>query len=602
MPATPAVAPALPLPIQVAPPPPFKAAYLPFPTLPALPLDEANNGIGIAQKWTRERGLQGRLLWIDATANLDRINAAEKIQALVAKIKSVGFNTIVFEIKPIIGYTLYPSRYSPKMTEWVRPWGTQTLPADFDPLREMVNQTRLQGMSLIVSMNVFAEGHREFKKGPGYDNPAWQTILYEPGLHIRRDVIGTPAYPVTDRANLAPRDPDDLAMYTDLSRIGKLDAAAFVALIDTNGLVVAQLTGASLAALSPRIPTGGAALVANSAAASNFLRLNALPGYKMTLDNTPYYLPISQRPERQVPLMTSPHNPDVRRRFLNMLTEVMQNYAVDGVIFDDRLRYASLNADFSEPAKRDFEAYVGKTLKWPDDVFRYNVDFPTLERAEVPGPYYDAWLVFRALTLRNFLAECVRTVKTVRPTALVSTYVGSWYPDYPEVGANWAADDLTAGFRFLNDSYRRTGWAGLTDFVTTGCYYQNASIFEAAGQGDSIGETVEAAGQFSNRAVNDQTFVYAGLQLDKFKGKPEMLRKCLQAAAATTQGVMIFDLSHDIDTFWPIFAEAFAKPALAPHQVPNLIAELRNEREKQKALGVSPPPVILYRGVSGTGF
>ena len=104
----------------------------------------------------------------------------------------------------------------------------------------------------------------------------------------------------------------------------------------------------------------------------------------------------------------------------------------------------------------------------------------------------------------------------------MSTYVGSWYPDYPDVGANWGADDLTAGFRFLNESYRKTGWAGLTDFITTGCYYQNSTILEATSQGDNIGETVEAAGQFSNRAVNDETFVYAGLQLDKFKGKPEM--------------------------------------------------------------------------------
>ena len=599
---TPAGAPFLPQPIQITPPPATAASYLPFPTLPTVPLDETNNGVGIAQKWTRERGLQGRLLWIDATANLDKVNTAAKIQALVAKIKATGFNGIVFEIKPIIGYTMYPSRYAPKLTEWVRPWGTQTLPADFDPLREMVNQTKAQGIGLIVNMNVFSEGHREFKKGPGYDNPSWQTILYEPGLHLRRDVVGTPSYPVTDRPNLTPRDPDDLTLYTDLSRIGKLDPASFVAVIDNAGTVIAQMTGGSLAALAPRLPAGGAALIASSAASTNFLRLNALPGYRMTLDNTPYYVPISQRPERQVPLMTNPHNPEVRRRFLNMLTEVMQNYAVDGVIFDDRLRYASLNADFSEQAKRDFEIFVGKRLKWPDDVFRYNVDFPTLDRAEAPGPYYDAWLVFRALTLRNFLAECVRTVKTIRPAATVSTYVGSWYPDYPDVGANWGADDLTAGFRFLNDSYRKTGWAGLTDFVTTGCYYQNASILEAAAKGDSIGETVEAAGQFSNRAVNDQTFVYAGLQLDKFKGKQEQLKRCLQAAAASTQGIMVFDLSHDMDSFWSVFAEAFAKPALAPHQVPNLVTDLRAEREKQKAAGVPTPPVILYRGVSGTGF
>jgi uncharacterized lipoprotein YddW (UPF0748 family) len=593
--------PLLPGPIQV-PPPPLVLPYLPFPTLPAVTLDEAHNGIGIAQQLTRSRGLQARILWIDATANLDKVNTADKIAALVARIKSAGFNTIVFDIKPIIGYTLYPSKYAPKLTEWVRPWGTQTLPSDFDPLKEFVTQAKAQNIALLVNMNVFSEGHREFRKGPGYDNPQWQTVLYEPGTKIRRDLFGTPSYSIMDRPNMPPRDPNDLAIYTDLSRL-KPDPNALIALVDRNDTVVAQVFGGALPSLNISVPPGGAAIVASNAAAVNFLRLNATPGYRLTLDNTPLYVPISQRPDRQVPLMTNPNSPEVRQRFLNMLTEVATNYEVDGFIFDDRLRYAALNADFSDTTRRDFETYLGgKRLRWPDDVFHYEINFPTMERAEVPGPYYDAWLVFRALTIRNFLAECVRTIKTIRPAATVSTYVGSWYPDYPDVGANWAADDLQAGFRFLNDSYKKTGWAGLVDFVTTGCYYDVAGIYDAAAQNSDVGETVEAAGQFSNRAVNDQTFVYAGIALDKFKNRPEILKRCLQAAAATTQGIMVFDLSHDIDPLWPIFSEAFAKPAQAPHQVSGLVNELRAEHEKQKAAGVTLPPVILYRGSSGTGF
>jgi hypothetical protein len=320
------------------------------------------------------------------------------------------------------------------------------------------------------------------------------------------------------------------------------------------------------------------------------------------MDNIATYVPAAQRPDRQVPLMTNPHSPEVRQRLLNILTEIATNYEIDGFSFDDRLRYASLNADFSETTRKSFETYLGKPLRWPDDVFRYQVDFPTMNRYEVPGPYYDAWLTFRAVTIRNFLAEAVRTVKTLRPTLTVGTYVGSWYPDYPDIGANWGADDLLAGFRFLNDSYRRTGWAGIVDFIMTGCYYDIATLQEAAEKGVSIGESVEAAGQFSNRAVNDQTFVYAGLQLDKFKNKPEELKRCLQAAAATTQGIMVFDLSHDIDALWPIFAEAFQKPAVAPHNVPGLLSELRSLRAAERAAGVPAPPVILYRGASGTGF
>jgi uncharacterized lipoprotein YddW (UPF0748 family) len=593
--------PQLPEPIEV-PPPVTKPPYLPFLNLPAVPLDENNNGIGIAQRLTRERGHQGRVLWIDATANLDKVNTAEKIAALVAKIKGAGFNTIVFEVKPIIGYVLYPSKYAPKMTEWVRPWKTQTLPLEFDPLKEMTAQAKAQGIGLIINLNAFSEGHREFMRGPGFDNPQWQTILYEPDLRVRRDIVGAATYPVMDRPNMPSRRPDDLAVYTNLASLKQPAPTTLLAILDKNGVVQAQVTAAGLGAVSPAIPSGGSALVATAPQAIEFLRQNALPGERMTLDNLPAYVPSGQRPDRQVPLMTNPHSPEVRQRLLNILTEIATNYEVDGFIFDDRLRYASLNADFSEAARQGFERYVGKAVRWPDDVFRFQVDFPTMERHEVPGPLYDAWLTFRALTIRNFLAEVIRTVKTIRPTLTVGTYVGSWYPDYPDIGANWGADDLLAGFRFLNDSYRRTGWAGMVDYIMTGCYYDTASLAEAAEKGINIGESVEAAGQFSNRAVNDQTFVYAGLQLDKFKNKPEELKRCLQAAAATTQGIMVFDLSHDFDLLLPVFTEAFQKPVSAPHQVPGLLSELRSMRTMERASGIAPPPVILYRGASGTGF
>jgi len=422
--------PDLPQPITV-PPPPIVTPYLPFPTLPTVALDEANDGIGIAQQVTRERGASARMLWIDATANLDKVNTAEKIAALVARIKSAGFNTIVFDVKPIIGQTLYPSKYAPKMTEWVRPWKTQTLPLTFDPLKEMAAQAKAQNISLLVNLNVFSEGHREFPgQGPGDANPQWQTILYEPETRVRPESGGASSFRVMNRANFAPADPNTLAVYTDLSRLKPLPNAT-VALLDAEGTVQGLVTGSALAALATRLPPGGAALVGESGEAAAYLLRLATPGTKLILDNVPAYVPIGSRPDRQVPLMTNPHSPEVRQRILNILTEVATNYPIDGVIFDDRFRYASLNADFSEASRQQFEVYIGKAIHWPDDVFRYDVEFPSLSRRIVPGTYYDAWLTFRALNLRNFLAEIVRTVKGVRPNLTVATYVGSWYPRLP---------------------------------------------------------------------------------------------------------------------------------------------------------------------------
>src|SRR5437762_12373 len=97
--------PLAPMPIDV-PPPKLVAPYLPFPNLPFVQLDETNNGVGIAQQTARAKKLQARILWIDATANMNRLNSSEKISALIERIRKAGFNTIVLDVKPIVGFTL----------------------------------------------------------------------------------------------------------------------------------------------------------------------------------------------------------------------------------------------------------------------------------------------------------------------------------------------------------------------------------------------------------------------------------------------------------------------------------------------------------------
>src|SRR5258707_321461 len=106
----------------------------------------------------------------------------------------------------------------------------------------------------------------------------------------------------------------------------------------------------------------------------------------------------------------------------------------------------------------------------------------------------------------------------------------------------WAATGRRTTFKpasaFSRPPISRTGFAGLLDWMTTGCYYPTGSISEAIAAGKIAGASVEAGGQLTNRAVNDQTWCYAGIQLDQFTGRPEALKSALQAACATTQGVM----------------------------------------------------------------
>ncbi len=295
-------------------------------------------------------------------------------------------------------------------------------------------------------------------------------------------------------------------------------------------------------------------------------------GATLNIAGAPNYVLSSQSAENGVALWTNPNDPQVQQRIIDMISELVTKYPVDGVIFDDRMRYSGINADFSEESRKAFEIYVGKQLTWPDDVLRPQVSFPALTRQTLPGPYFDDWRLWHALIIRNWLAHAAATVKGIRPTATVSVYVGSWYGEYFDYGSNWAADDFQAGFRPLTDAYRATGYAGLVDWMTTGCYYNLATVSEANATGETPGITVEAAGQLSNRCANNATWVYAGIQLINFDGNPEGLAHVLQAACASTQGIMVFDLSHKIEQFWPVFQQAFNKPALPPHAIPGLLA------------------------------
>ncbi len=584
-------------PLTVPPPPPPTVNYNPLPGVPTVPLDQNNDAYGIAQGMTRAKGLQARIIWIDATANLNSTNSAPKIAAMVAQIKKAGFNTIVMDVKPIVGETLYPSKYAPKMTTWLN---GKTLPLEFDPLAAMVAAAHGSGLQIVASMNVFSEGHRDVKRGPGYLHPEWQSTLYEVALSVMSNTPGAAPTSLSDRAGLA-RLPEQMVLIPDGGTL-KAAPGSVVSLLSSENRVLAQVDGAALGALSVQIPSGGAALVGGGAA-GQWLRSYGAVGAQISLISRPDFVLTSARPEQQVPLMMNPNNPEVQARILSIIAEVVRGYGVDGVIFDDRMRYAGANADFSPITRTQFETFLGRPVaRWPEDVFTYNVGFPSLTKRIVPGPLYDSWLVFRALTIRNWLASAVATVKAIRPSAQVAVYAGSWYPDYPALGSNWGADDLVAGLRFLTPSYQKTGFAGLIDWLTTGCYYPPGPIADALAVGRPAGESVEAAGQFSNRAVNDQTFVYAGIALSNYNGHPELLARALQAATASSQGVMVFDYSHNIEQFWPTFTAAFAVPATPPQAVPGLLEDLRRQHAAQKAAGTPVPPVILQSGTPGTGL
>ena len=70
----------------------------PLPTIPGVMIDSFATGSGLAQESAKGRNLQARILWIDATANIDKYNTEDKIIALVHQIKSPASRCTVSKV------------------------------------------------------------------------------------------------------------------------------------------------------------------------------------------------------------------------------------------------------------------------------------------------------------------------------------------------------------------------------------------------------------------------------------------------------------------------------------------------------------------------
>ena len=552
-------------------------------------IDAQNNGVGVAQQTARATGTQARILWIDCTANLDRYNTEAKIVALIEQIRSVGFNTVVFDVKPISGQVVYNSKIAPKLTEW----RGRTMAAEFDPLPIFTRECRSAGLPLFVSINAFSEGHRNFKVGPGYALTDRQTVLYE-----SRPVLVAPdetRFPIAPGMNAYEKD--SISICSNLDRVPADLIEPFRVVMRPNGRVLDGFE--FVPGFTPTVPAGSL-ILAGSGAAAEFLRKAANPGQKIEIDTDASFVPISERPNQQIPLMMNPNHPDVQAYCRDIVRELTTNYDIDGIIYDDRLRYGGINADFSQITRELFEKKVGAKLTWPDDVFKFTAT-PSLTRGMKPGRYYSQWLAWRAERLQTFVREIRGLMQEIKPNTQLGVYAGSWYGEYPNIGSNWASPQAEPGFLFSSPEYRKTGFAADVDFLITGCYYPTATIYDAMTRGTNIGSTVEASGMLSNRLVQDQSWTYAGIMLSDFKGEPDALAAAMQAACASTQGLMVFDLSHDIEPMWPVFSRAFSQPRSAPHSFPGLLGEVRKRRVALDKAGYRPPAIPIAAGTSGTG-
>lgn len=522
---------------------------------------------------SKQQGLQGRLMWLDADANLWKLSSRAGVAETVAKCKAANINTIIVDVKPLSGLVLYNSGTAPKMGRFEG----KAYPRGYDLLRTLIEEGHKAGIKVHAAINVFSEGSQKLRGGPAFKHRDWQCVQYE----MERTLSADDGTNIKLACSATSCEGNGVFLYgEDPDSTGKLEPNTFYVRVTQDGRPQLHGTASGRARLSA--PSGGYVL-AGTGAAGEWLRGVVERGGRFELKGTKILLPVTATDTAHNAVFVNPLHPQARAYALSIIREISDNYRIDGLVLD-RMRYPNIYADFSDLTRAAFERHIGRKVeRWPEDIY---------ERDAVPskevkrGPLFKDWLRFRAQVMRDFLAEARGVVKSARPGALLGIYVGSWYPLYYDVGVNWGSPTHRRSFEWWPDGYENTGYADLVDYMCTGCYYAHPTRREAAARGDQDWKSVEAAAEESVSAVGDETFVYGSLYLRQYNNRPEKFIEALQQCLSKTQGVMFFDLVYVRDyDWWEILRKSFPTPKKAPHDVPGLRERIR-ELAKQGADGL----------------
>ncbi len=518
---------------------------------------------------TRQANLEGRVMWMDGTANLVKLSTPEGVSEIFQKCRDANINTVVVDVKPLSGHVLYNSKIAPRLQEWKG----FAYPPGHDLLLMAMLEGRRRGIRVYAGINVFSDAHKLLKSGPLYERPEWQAIVYD----IQRTVY-TPSgasAPLAVGENQGP-EKDELVVYTPAHQQTKVLGPEDAAVVVEGNRVTALVDGGLTELGRLTVPSDGYLLVGRGTGA-RWLLEHVEVGQPLTFTGKEVLQPILEAPSERVGGFVNPSHPEARAYLLSIIRELANDYALDGIVLD-RMRYSSLRTDFSPLSRQQFEEYLGKKVEnFPQDIYTYDA-IPG--RPIVRGPYFKEWLEWRARNITRFVEEAREVVQRSRPGLALAAYVGSWYEEYFGVGVNWGAEDFVAGYDWMTPTYPSTGYARKVDWLTTGCYYRTSSRDDARQLGEDEERTVEAAAQLSLKAINDATFLYAGIQVLDYYGKPDEFRKALLAATQNSQGVMLFDLVYIEEyNWWNILSDLFSRPKRAPHDVPGLRTAIQQTRK-----------------------
>jgi len=263
------------------------------------------------------------------------------------------------------------------------------------------------------------------------------------------------------------------------------------------------------------------------------------------------FIPITQQ-KHKYSAMVNPALEQVQEYELKIIEEVVRKFDIDGIVLD-RVRYDGLYADFSDSSRVKFEKWLGKRVKFPDDIFKIEGD------TVVKGRYFKEWIKWRALTIKKFFERARKIVKNLKPDVLFGDYAGSWYLTYYELGVNWASEKYKVNFEWATEDYNETGYAEVLDFLCSGLYFYEVTKEEVEAKNmidaskltepgmkptKSIWYSVEGSAELAKKVTMGVVPVYGSLYVEQYKGEPDRFKRAVKMTLDKTDGVMIFDLVH----------------------------------------------------------
>lgn len=507
------------------------------------------------------KGLKGNILWYDLAANVSRLNSREAVEAMLDKTKQAHIDTIVLDVKNYTGYVAYQSDYAPHISTSKIPNYQGYFAPGYDLLQVVLEEAHERGIRVHAAVNVFSEGSNDFKDGPAFAHPQWQSHFYYATQVVTAadgsayDLFGVDVVRGTNA--LVKYTPG----YTASPRVNRWGAEAVV----VGGTVTAIVDGVTTGQIAA-VPANGYVLSGHGLARTWLLEhLKVGDPVDLTGSST-RIVPAIQYPTFST--FVNPLYPEVRQYELNIIRELATNYDVDGIVLD-RARYSNIYADFSDVSRQSFEQYIGSQVQqWPADIF--TIKFTDNGKEIVPGPLYTKWIEWRAHNIFNFFYEAKTVVKSIDDSLDFSTYVGSWYPYYYNEGVNWGSQEYYPDEPWASPDYHKYGYADMLDFIQTGLYYTDITEQEAIEAGNPEWMSVEGGAHQSTEAVNEATFVYGSLYLLQYEDDPERFREAIRATLDNTHGIMVFDLVYlEWYDWWHILEEELKK-SHAPHENPGL--------------------------------